>query len=111
MVVVDEDELASLEDLMGDRFNVFVDTYIDGSEDYLLQIRSGIENQDAHAVQHAAHPLKSSTRQFACEEVAQIAETIEQAAKNQDFNIIIQEIDLLEEKFNLFKEFLKKRAA
>ena len=111
MIAVDENELSSLEDLMGDRFNIFVDTYIEGSEQYLSQIKSGIENNDAQAVQHAAHPLKSSTRQFACEEVAQIAETIEQAAKNQDFDIIIQEMDLLEEKFNLFKEFLKKRAA
>ncbi|MBK67813.1 MAG: hypothetical protein CMP22_06750 [Rickettsiales bacterium] len=107
----DIDQFNSLKEIMGSKFDLFVQTYISGSEDYIAEIKKGFAESNAKKVEYAAHPLKSSSRQFSCEDVASIAEKLEIAAVNNQIEGLENEVDDLEKKFEEFKLYLESQIA
>ena len=83
---VDVDEAANrqMRDLMGEDFADLLETYLSGGEAYVAQILQGFEAQDFAALENAAHPLKSSSRNLGAVRVASLAQNIEHYAKAQD---------------------------
>ncbi len=60
--------------------------YVDTAPVTLQELRAALGADDAHAVMHAAHSLKGSSRSIGAKEVAHILEVIEHSARNGDLD-------------------------
>jgi len=69
--------LDEVKDLMGDKFDLIVDQYLESSMGYLSCIEQGLKNCDAKIIASSAHPLKSSSASLGLINVSQLAQKIE----------------------------------
>lgn len=80
--VISKENIENLKDLMGDGFPELVATYSENARKHLDSIGAGLASGDAHKVEHAAHPLKSSSANMGVKELAALAEEIENIAES-----------------------------
>ena len=80
----DLETLRETREMMGSRFPLLAQAYLDDARAYLAEIRLGLETQDAKRVAAAAHPLKSSSASLGLLGLAVLARQIEETARQGD---------------------------
>ena len=83
----DEDALAQTVELLKDEFGIMIEEYLEDAAAYIAEIEAGYESNDAQKVAGASHPLKSNSRGLGLVAVADIAEAMNTAARNDDLEV------------------------
>lgn len=76
----DQNNIDSIKELMKDRFEVIIETYVENARKYIDAIGAGISGEDGKTIENNAHPLKSSSGMMGLVRVREIAEQIEEMA-------------------------------
>ena len=106
---IDQDDVHSIKELMGDKFGELVERYIVNSRIYIQEIHVALESKDAVAVARSAHALKSPSYMIGMKALGELAENIEGQAKDQGeraLGSIALLMPLVEAHFAKAEEFL-----
>jgi len=104
------DLAAALEIVVGNKelFYEIGNLFIESLPGYLDQIRSGIRNGDAQAVERAAHSLKGSVGNFGAGRSYAAALQLEKLGEQGNIKVIPAAMNLLEEELGLLVDELKR---
>ncbi len=75
--LIDYTAVKEAKQVMRDRFAIMVKYFIEDTENYLLEIEKGLENDDIQAILLPAHTIKSAARQMGAQRVSSVAKTLE----------------------------------
>lgn len=78
--LVDAATYDGMKELLEDEFPSFLDMFFSENQEALNKIKGGLENNDAPAIQAAAHTLKSSSGYIGAIKLAELAQDIETQA-------------------------------
>jgi HPt (histidine-containing phosphotransfer) domain-containing protein len=81
---LDAETLAALREIMGENFNLIIETFLSSSEGLIEDLQNGFNTMDFSLINKAAHPLKSSSRQVGATGLASCAEKIEHQAADEN---------------------------
>ncbi len=111
MPTIDNETLMSLKDLLGDRFTVLIQTYIDDGDRRLSLLRDGVANQDFEVVRQESHGLKGSSRNIGAIGVGECCDKLEVMGRGQVADGLEQIFATVEQDFaatcHLLKEYLQ----
>ena len=79
--VIDLKAVEEMKELMGDQYEMLVETYLRNADHYAAVIQEGYKEQDARKIKDAAHPLKSSSRNLGLRDLSNLGISIELKAK------------------------------
>ena len=75
---MDWDAYNQLKGLLGDKFDMVIDNYVQTATKLIDGIAKAVEESDATALRDNAHPLKSSSAQVGAMEVSEFARVLEE---------------------------------
>lgn len=78
---VNHEKLNELKELMGDAFNMLIETYITDSSNIITNLRKEKSSNNAAEVHRLAHSLKSSSANLGAQNISDIAKQLELEAK------------------------------
>lgn len=81
---LDAETLDALREIMGENFNLIIETFLSSSEGLIEDLKNGFSTMDFSVINKAAHPLKSSSRQVGAIDLATCAEKIEHLAADEN---------------------------
>ena len=79
--LVDKDTLLMLKDLLGDRFNALLETYLSDSILRLQSLKKALQAQDYEVAKHEVHGLKGSSRNIGVNQLADLCEELEKQTR------------------------------
>ena len=80
--ILDVEIFEQAKSLLGESFSQVVEAYLEDAANYLVQIHSGLSDNNLEQAAKAAHPLKSSSASLGLVGVSEIAKSIELGAKS-----------------------------
>lgn len=83
MQTINTDVFNGLKEIMADIMPSLVTVFLEDASKLLLEIQSGIEEQDQEKILKAAHTLKSSAKNMGAEQLADYCLYIEQSIESQ----------------------------
>ena len=110
--VLDRAMVDSLQDLLGEKFNVMVDAYLSDCSARLDRLKCAIEGElDLTIVKNEAHGIKGSSRNLGANPLADICALVENKARAGDASELAQNISAIEKKFAAVGEVLSEYKA
>lgn len=80
----DNDSLEEIASLLKDELSVAIDEYLEDAAAYIHDIKQGFDNNDLDQIAKASHPLKSNSKSFGLIAVSQLAESINDLARQKE---------------------------
>ena len=104
---IDEERIEELRESVATAFDQMVEAYIEDLPGLATSLEEAVNTKDAQQVQHYAHSIKGSSKNFGAVELADVAKEIEDMGKNdqlQDVNThliaLFEEVDRVIEYLN-----------
>ena len=104
---LDPSIFGEMRDLMEDALEEFINTYLENSPKLIGKMQQGLDNQNSEEVFHTAHQLKGGSGSIGAMKLADIAQNIEQIAKDGSINGIETLLAQLKQEFELVEKALK----
>lgn len=108
---IDNATLEMLVDILEEGFATLVETFVTDSQFRFAEIRAGLAENDADAVRRAAHSLKGSSGNVGAQQLAELSQRIELAARDGKLAGLDQILAQLESEFLVVKTILSERLA
>ncbi|MFL0809568.1 MAG: Hpt domain-containing protein [Agarilytica sp.] len=105
---IDENNLAMLKDLLGDKFDELVDTFLQDSRQRYKAMQVGLDNGDINELRHQVHGLKGSCRNIGVNPLADLCQILETQAEEGTLKNELQQMAAIEQKLAVVSELLKK---
>jgi PAS domain S-box-containing protein len=106
-VTLDDAALRNLRDLGGDEFLAeVVDAFLSDAPELMATLRRALEEQNAEELRRAAHTLKSNGTTLGAAQFAELCRTLEQRAKDGQFDGCSELIDRIEQEYRPLEESL-----
>jgi HPt (histidine-containing phosphotransfer) domain-containing protein len=101
-----------VKELMGDKFQGLVETYVRSNREHVAKLRQGLEESDAQKIVDSAHPMKSSAGNMGLAGLSESARELEVLAKevvsgDRDTASLAGLISTIEEQFERGVAFLE----
>ncbi|PCK08467.1 MAG: Hpt domain-containing protein [Alteromonadaceae bacterium] len=80
---IDSETLDSLKDLLGENFNLLIETYIGDSSERMGRLKEAIKADDDDGVCAEAHGIKGSSRNIGAVVIGDLCEVLETQARQQ----------------------------
>lgn len=104
---VDLDNLNMLKELLADRFQELIDTFISDSVERIAKLKEALAAGDMNQVTHQAHGLKGSCRNIGANPMAAICEIVEDQSRKNALEDGEQHLAAIEQKFAAVTAILK----
>lgn len=104
---IDRDNLAMLQELLGDKFSELISTYLNDSQPRLAALAVAFEKNDMTELCHQAHGLKGSSRNLGINPLADLCEEMERQARQGKVENAMQQIAAIEQEFAAVELILK----
>lgn len=75
--VVDEAALSELRSIMGDDFQLLIDTFINDSEQRIVALQEAVNNADAELLRTSAHSFKGSSLNISAAKLTSVCKDLE----------------------------------
>lgn len=75
--IIDEAALAELRSIMGDDFQLLIDTFINDSEQRIVALQEAVDNRDAELLRTSAHSFKGSSLNISAGRLTKICQDLE----------------------------------
>lgn len=105
---IDLDNLAMLKDLLGDKFDELVETFLQDSEQRFSAMKEGLANGDIVELRHQVHGLKGSCRNIGVNPLADLCQVLETQAEENALVDEQQQMAAIEQKLAAVSELLQK---
>ena len=96
---IDLDNLNMLKELLADRFQELIDTFLSDSEVRITKLKEALAAGDMDQVTHQAHGLKGSCRNIGANPLAAICEVVEDQSRKNALVDGEQQLAAIEQKF------------
>lgn len=104
---LDLDNLNMLKELLADRFQELIETYLNDSSERIVKLREALEREDFTQATHEAHGLKGSSRNIGANPFANLCEVMEKQARAGAVQDGQQQLAAIEQKFAAIASQLK----
>lgn len=104
---LDEEALAELQDVMGDEFEMLIDTYISDSQERIDSMKMAIIDKDAGALAKTAHSFKGSCINIGAPRLGELCREAEKAGRDERLNDVSPVLESIEAEFLKVTEALK----
>lgn len=91
--VIDEDIITESKSLMGDKFSMVIEYFIEDTVGYISEIENAIKENDTSKAIAPAHTIKSSAKQLGVLRVFELAKNIEEFCRNNNNSSNISELE------------------
>ena len=81
--IIDEAALAELRSIMGDDFQLLVDTFINDSEQRIVALQQAVETADAELLRTSAHSFKGSSLNISAQKLTELCKNLEDRGREQ----------------------------
>ena len=75
--VIDETALSELRSIMGDDFQLLIDTFINDSEQRIVALQEAVSNADAESLRTSAHSFKGSSLNISAAKLTELCKDLE----------------------------------
>ena len=106
--VLDPAIFNEMRELMDDALPEFIDTYLDNSPKLIVQMEQGLANGNSEAVVQGAHQLKGGSGSIGASRLFELAQQIEQLARDNDIAGVEPVLAMLKTEFGRVEEALKE---
>ena len=96
MDALDIEAITTLREIMDDEFDDLIDIYIRDADERIVAIRTLFDSQDAATLRMTTHSFKGASSNVCALGLAEIAQTIENAAHSGELKGLQASIELLE---------------
>tara|TARA_B100001564_G_C20537139_1_gene622583 strand:+ start:95 stop:511 length:417 start_codon:yes stop_codon:yes gene_type:complete len=78
--MIESKDLEFIKNVMGDRFGMMLELFIQDGNKYIRTIKEGLAENDVEKIRSPAHTIKSSAKQIGIKAIYEAAEKIEEVA-------------------------------
>lgn len=96
--ILDKKILEETKEVVGEKFNIIINYYVNDGEKYVSQIEEGIKSEEHQSILESAHTIKSSSRQVGAIRTAELAAEIESMSNSKES---VEDIKVLFEQLNM----------
>lgn len=104
---IDGSMLGSLKSLLGVKFNLLLNTYIEDSQKRMGRMAIAVSKRDFMVINHEAHGLKGSSRNIGAVDFADICEEMETKGRVEDDQELEQLFAIVQQQFAAVCQELK----
>ena len=95
-----------LKNMFGDSFLGAINNHTNCAKENILRIESALDNNDANELEHFAHSLKGASGQFGAMVLSELAEQMEQYAKEAELENAKELLDEIKTACNVAEELM-----
>lgn len=88
-------KLNEIKDLLGDDFLTLLDVYTSDTNNRYTELEKALKGDDFNSIRQLSHAMKSSSANIGADTVSSIAAKIEEAAKEETRNPILESLPQL----------------
>ncbi|MCH8496914.1 MAG: Hpt domain-containing protein [Marinobacter sp.] len=104
---LDMDALSELREVMGEEFNVLLETFINDSAQRINALHSALHSEDADALGKAAHSFKGSSMNIGATQLGHLCLKVETAGRQGDLTGVESVIADITEEFAQVRHLLE----
>ncbi len=104
---LDQNVLASLQDVMEDEYPVLLDTFLADSDERQRNLHQALENADAQALRLAAHSFKGSCSNMGATLLAGLCKQLEELARRELLDDAPTLVEQIEREFAIVRILMK----
>jgi len=105
---LDYDVINNLKDIMDGDFTFLIETYFQDSTNRITALRNAVAIKDGDNIRRAAHSFKGSCSNLGALRLASLCAALEQSGVQGNFASIDNDIDVLEQEYNVVKGMLQE---
>lgn len=105
--LIDMDSLMMLKELLGDKFNELIETYLKDSAIRIEKLGAALNTGDLEAAKHEVHGLKGSSRNIGINSLADTCDVLEKQTMEGKVTDEQQQLAAIEQNFAAVAEKLK----
>jgi HPt (histidine-containing phosphotransfer) domain-containing protein len=105
---LDHEALTELRDVMGDEFNILINTFLEDADERLRQITEAARAEDAASFRKVAHSFKGSSINIGAPILADCCFAAEQAGKEENLSHSAEQIAAIEGELATVSEQLRR---
>ena len=103
---IDEERIEELRDSVAGAFNKMVEAYVEDLPKLVTSLEDAVNSKDAEQVQHYAHSIKGSSKNFGAVELANVSKEIEDMGKANELQDVNTQLIALFEEVDRVIEYL-----
>nr|WP_320190285.1 response regulator [uncultured Desulfobacter sp.] len=105
-MVIDREQVAMMQENLGDDYSEFLETYLDDVEKMLKEMMQADTSDDTKTLMRLAHSIKSSSLNAGAVSLAEMAKAMELAAKEDKLANVAEQIAAMQKAFHRVREAL-----
>lgn len=98
---LDIEQIEIMKENLGEDFKEFLDAYIEGTKDALIEMKQAFKNEDINTLSRHAHSIKSSSLNVGAIKLSSMAKEMEFKTKSNDLKNLEEELNNLQKEFDL----------
>lgn len=106
--MIDQESLNELRGMVGDKFDVIVQSYLNNGQDFMAKIKAAIAADDKVAIRKAAHAFRSASAQMGALKLEELLGGLEEMDAGNNIHSYQQIFINVESEYNAAQTALKK---